>query len=339
MSYTTVAKNIRDKASKLNEVISNIERINFGSAWGGSAYTTQMNDLKSCLTALKTQRDNANKLADSLDNLQTYKDNDEKISSLNSSLRRLSDTPENQAAIASYRGQIKSLQSSNDTLKRTINSSIGGVSSSNVDIPLIDYKSSGDYKQYVVDLDDLLSIVQSGKLDQISRSGSLYTYYDREQFLGNIESIKQQYSGRDAVVNCAIGAISMAASVNKSIGYELIKGTNALQTTDAMVQGTDCCTFASWALSQGSNQITKTYSTSEFNQLGTKIDYSQAKKGDIFTNKWSTGGHVQVVVENHPEANFALVAESKGEGVVLTYIKYSTLQDNNYQARDLSSIY
>jgi cell wall-associated NlpC family hydrolase len=195
---------------------------------------------------------------------------------------------------------------------------------------------------YIVDLGSLYSLFANNSLSQISSSSSLYDYYSRDTVYGRISEIKNQYSGRQAAVNCALGIIDMAASVGKKLNYELLRGTNDLLTIDKLVTGSDCVSFASWAISQGSEKVTKTFSTQEFVNLGTKIDYSQAQVGDVFTLKYADrGGHVMLVVENHPEQGSCLVAEAGGEnrGVVLTEIKYSVLQDKKYTARDLTEFY
>ena len=63
--------------------------------------------------------------------------------------------------------------------------------------------------------------------------------------------------------------------------------------------------------------------------------------GDIYTNKYSGGGHVMLVVENHPETNSATVVHAAGreKGIMVEEMRYKILKDNNYIAQDLSGIY
>ncbi len=336
MDYSVFAEDIKNIISKLHDEIDSIDNINFDTVWSGNAHDTQITDLKNSLSTLTTQNNKILEFTNNLELLQKYKNNCSKISSLRTKLSNsLNDIERN-----SINDEISGLLNNNSEYKSNILSFISSISDNGTTVTLVNHEVSDNYMEYIVDLGELLNKVQSGDLSKISDNKSLYDYYNREELLANLDSIKSQYSGRDAVVNCALGVISMAASVNKSIDYELIKGTNRLQTTDAMVSGTDCCTFASWALSQGSDKITKTYSTKEFFDLGTPIEFSDAQVGDIFTmTRSSGGGHVMVVVDNAPQEGLALVAESKSDGVVLTRISYDTLKEYNYEARDLSSIY
>ncbi len=338
MNYSVIAQNIKSKIETFLNQLSILEQINFDEVWFGDAHDKQISELKQSFILLNEQKDNAINLTKALELLQTYKDNVDTIKSLQVKLNSLADN--DASNILNFKSKIETLQNSNINLKNSIIEIIYSITGEESQIELINYQVVDDYKEYIVNLAELLNKINSGDLSKISDSKSLYDYYNREELLANIDDIKSQYTGRNAVVNCALGVIDMAASVNKKINYELRRGSNSLLSTDELVTGTDCCTFAAWALSQGTNQVTKTFNTEEFNNLGTKIDYSSAQKGDIFTLKYSgSGGHVMVVIDNAPEAGRALVAEAKDDGVVLTNISYDTLEKYKYQARDLSSIY
>ncbi len=344
MSYSSLAQKINNNASMLEQSLSKIENNNLDSVWAGEAHDQLTSNLKTSVNVMKNQIDNSKKLANALDSLQKYKDNNDSISSYKSSLNGLPDTEEYSSKRDYYRSKISSLESQNSNLRSSINSSLSAISSISTQFDLIVYQPTNSYGEYVVDLGELLALFQSGKLKSMSdskkSSDSLYDFYSKEQVEGVLTQIKQNYRGRGAAVNCALGVMQMAANVGMKLDYDLLRGSNKLLTVDGIATGSDCVSFASWAISQGSDKIDKTYSTSEFVKLGNKIDYSQAVPGDVFTLKYSgSGGHVMLIVENHPETNSALVAEAKGDSVVLTNIKYSLLDKLKYSARDLSDFY
>lgn len=342
MGYNIIASKIRSETSLLENSIGSINGLSFDSVWSGEAHNTLISNLNSCVNSISSQKNLINKYADILDELQKYKDNKEKISSLNTSLSNLSNDEANNSRRNEIRSSISSLDKTNNAIRATINSFISSLTSYSTSFSKIDYDVSNElgYMEYIVDLGELYSLFANKKLDKISDSKNLYNYYSQEEAHRIIDSINAQYSGREAAVNCALGIINMAASVGKKLDYELLRGSNSLLSLDQVVSGADCVSFASWAISQGSDKVTKTFSTKEFVNLGNKINYEQAQQGDVFTLKYSSpGGHVMLVVENHPETQSALVAEAKQEGIVLTEIKYSILKDKKYSARDLTDFY
>ena len=346
MSYSALASKIRNNASNFEQSISKVDGVSFDGVWAGDASTKLNSDLKTVITTLKKQKNYSNILADALDSLQKYKNNKEKIEGYQSDLNRLDNTEENASKRSYYREKINTLQSENSTLKSKINNSLNGFVSVSSQLSLVNYQPSNQYTEFVVDLHEMLALFESGKLVQMSDSNSnkdsLYDFYSKEEVDRVLREINTKYSGRNAAVNSALGVMQLAAQVGMKLDYDLLRGSNKLLSTDGIATGSDCVSFASWAISQGSDKVNKTYSTTEFVNLGKKIDYASAKSGDVFALKYSDpGGHVMLIVENHPETNSALVAEAGGKdrGVVLTNIKYSTLKKLNYSARDLTDFY
>lgn len=342
MGYKDIAIKIKSNLSAYANSMSSIDTNGFNTVWYGNAHDNLISKLNSTLSSFDQCNTDLNGFVVALEELQQYKDNNEKISELQNSLSRLSTDVENENTRVSLRSSINDLQRTNTTLKNSILNRLNSINSINTNYEVITYEPSTDYMDYIVDLSDLYSLFANNSLSQISSNKSLYDYYSRSLVYEKMNEIKSQYSGRQAAVNCALGIIDMAASVGKKLNYELLRGTNDLLTLDKLVTGSDCVSFASWAISQGSDKVHKTFSTKEFVNLGNKISYEQAQVGDVFTLKYSgNGGHVMLVVENHPETGSCLVAEAGGEkrGVVLTEIKYSVLQDKKYTARDLTEFY
>lgn len=344
MSYSSIAENIRSKVDTLNTSISNCEEINFDSVWGGSAHNNLTSNLDSALKAIKTQRDNALNLADALDDLQIYKDNEEKIDSINYALSNISNTEENQETIRKYNNQISGLQTTNSSLKTSIKTAINAITSVSTQFELVNYEPSDNYKEYAVDLSEMLLLFESGALtklsDSNSSSDSLYDYYSEAEVDSMIAGIKEKYSGRDAAVNCALGVMQMAADVGLKLDYDWGGGHTTVTDIDAVATGVDCSAFASWAINQGASSTFNTRCTDSLVYVGDKVSYEDAQKGDILVYNSGGEGHVVMIVDNDPETQQFLVVEASGKnaGVIMQTRSYASLS-GTYQARDLSSIY
>ncbi len=345
MDYSALADKIRNNVSSLEQAIARVEAISLDSVWAGEAHDEMTSNLDTTLSSLKSQADYSVKLANALDSLQKYKSNRESINDLYSKVNRTPKTEENASAIQSYESQISSLKSENSSLKTSIQSAIGSVPYVSSQMSLVTYEPSKDYSDFVVDIDEMLALFQSGKLTKISdsngSSNSLYDFYSAEEVEGVISDIKQNYSGRDAAVNCALGVMQMAANVGMKLDYDFGGGHSAVTSLGQVATGTDCSSFASWAINQGASSTFGTVTTASLVSVGDKTSYENAKKGDILVYNNGSNGHVVMVVDNDPETQQFLVVEASGSktGVVMQTRSYSSLYSQNYQARDLTKIY
>lgn len=344
MSYSSVADSIRNKVTLLDNSISSCENINFDSVWAGDAHNNLTSNLDNAFKSIKIQRDNALTLADVLDDLQIYKDNEEKIDGIKYTLSNISNTEENQETIRKYNNQISGLQTTNSSLKTSIKTAINSISSVSSQFELVTYEPSNNYKDYAVDLSEMLMLFESGALNKLSdnngSSDSLYDYYTEAEVDSMITSIKEKYSGRDAAVNCALGVMQMAADVGLKLDYDWGGGHTSVTDIDAVATGVDCSAFASWAINQGAASTFNTRCTDSLIYVGNKVSYEDAQKGDILVYNSGGEGHVVMIVDNDPESQQFLVVEASGQnaGVIMQTRSYASLS-GTYQARDLSSIY
>lgn len=338
MSYTAIASSIKSNAKSLNTGSTAIKNISFDSIWSGDAHDKLTSNLKNVLAKIAKINESINSFSGALENLETYKNNKEQITKLTNEKNSLDTNSENyNSRKNTLTSQINSLTEKNRTLKSSINSAISGISSISSELNLVNSTPDNGYKEYVVDLYDFLKTFQSGNLTKISDNGSLYNYYSQDEVNNRINQIKQQYSGRDAAVNCALGVMQMAAKVGKKLDYDYGGGHTPTTSLGQVATGTDCSSFVSWAINQGTNSTFNTTTTYGLINQGKHIDYSAAQKGDILVNS----GHVVMVVDNDSSKGQVLVAEASGSntGVVLRTRSYTSLANSAYQARDLSSIY
>lgn len=342
MSYSSIASSIRSKVGLLDTALSATKNISFTGVWSGDACTAQTTNLKSSLENISSQRDLALKLADALDKLQQYKDNKTKIESLQRTLSGLSNTDENASTISSLRSQISQLQTTNNSLRSDIVAIVSGFSSVSTKYDIVSYEVSTDYGDYVVDLYDMLSLFRSGSLTKIPDSGknSLYDYYSEAEVDARMAEIKRQYSGRDAAVNCALGIMDIAADIGLKLDYDWGGGHVNNANVDHVASGVDCSGFASWAINQGAAEHFRTRGTISLVNVGERISYEDARKGDILVYNTGGSGHVVMIIDNDPETQQFLVVEAAGKdkGVIMQTRSYASLS-GTYQARDLSSIY
>ncbi len=340
MNYGEKAAAISKKCSLLEETLSAVKEVSFDSVWKGDAHDNLTDSLSTTVKKIKTEKENALTLVKALEKLDQYKNNDSSIKSYKNSLAGL-DSENDAQQITNINSKINSLNKENNSLKSSINSLINSITFVNSEFEAITYEDTTNYGDYIVDLGDFLSLFSTGALTKIpDNGGSLYDYYTEEEVDSMLANIKSQYSGRDAAVNCALGIMEMAADVGKKLDYDWGGGHSTITDVDDVATGVDCSAFASWAINQGSSETFTTRTTSSLINVGTRINYEDAQKGDILVYNTDGKGHVVMIVDNDPETQQFLVVEASGSnaGVVMQTRSYSSLS-GTYQARDLSSIY
>lgn len=344
MSYSSIASKINSALSSLDSKLNEIKGISFDSVWSGSAANTQITNLDKAVSQIQTQRNSLSSFAQMLEKLQQYKDNCESISNLRSRYASIPATEENEGTRSSLKSQIHSLETTNSGLKTSINQSLGAISSVSTEMEVISYEAESSYKEYVADIQELFTLNANGQLKQLKAGDSLYNYIPQEQVEGTLSDIKSQYSGRNAAVNCAVGLMQMAASVGVKLGYNYEVNTKSTHYStynpeafplSDVVNGTDCSSFVSWAVNQGAYGTFTTHSTKDFKSAGTKTSFANAKPGDVLA---FSGSHTALIVENHPDQGYFLVAEEGGKdrGLVIQKRYYNNIDAT---ARDMSSVY
>lgn len=341
MDYCAIAASIKEKAETMGSATSNIKSSSFDSIWKGSAHDNLISDLSNSLTRINDQKKSAKAFAEALEKIEKYKNNKKEIEILYASLDAIVDDETNSRANISKRkrigNKIEYYRGLNAGLRGTINSALNGISSINSELTKVNYDPTSDsnYKEYVVNIQELASLFKSGNLKTFgmsSNSSSFYDYYSNEEINTRLNEIKSQYTGRDAAVNCALGVMEMAASV----GGKLNLGWGTPSTTyDSNTLGNEYSSFASWAVNQGCSNNNLT--AAKIVNNGTSTTYEQAQKGDVLV---SSSGSLVMIVDNNTDEQEFLVAEvsNANDGVVVQSKSYASLT-GNYQALDLSSIY
>ena len=353
MDYGALASELTGMLTAFTEHVNTyVEPSSFEKIWTGDAANTLITELKTAKDISKFSG-YVNNFITALKNLQSYKTKKADLetkktarSTAESQLSLLTNTPENKYAIQSLNStisgldlQIKLLESSLASLKTTINTNLSAIGAIEATVTP---KTSADFKTnldgYICDIYELLQIFQSGTLTKIPDGGSLYDYYSKEEVQGVIDSIHEQYSGREAAVNSALAVISMAAKQGMKLDYDFGGGhsANGITTLDAVANGIDCSAFASWVVNQGSTETFQTRGSKSLLRVGAKTSYEDAQPGDILVSS----GHAQVIIANDPTTSTFLVAEASGSksGVMVRAKSYKSLV-GEYIARDMSSYY
>lgn len=338
MGYSAIASTIKDKAKSVNTAKNKIKTSSFDSIWKGSAHDTLITDLKDTITKIGNQKASADKFAEALVKIDKYKKNKEYIEFYRDKINNLVDTDKTKYSNAikrnRYNNKIENYNYFNSNLKREISSILNSIASVSSELDVVSYDSSlDDSNEYVVNVQDFLAMFNNQNLRTLGANNSrdFFDYYTQENFESRMNEIKSQYSGRDAAVNCALGAMEMAAKVGGKLN--LGWGPDFNETQDVVI-GAKYNSFASWAVNQGS-EIDMT-ATGIIN-AGNNTKYEDAQKGDILV---SSSGQIVMIVDNDAEEQQFVLAEVSNpeDGVVVQAKSYASLT-GTYRAMDLSSIY
>lgn len=342
MEYSQIAITLNDKKMAIETSLNQINQISFESIWSGLAYSKLTTDLKTILEIINIQKTNIETYISGLNMLQSYKNNKEKLTAMQSQLSNIPNTSENSKVIETLVSQINSFINANQILREKINETFQAIAPISQLLDEIGYKAQTT-GTYITDVQGLYELFKNNQLTKIPDSGknSLYDYYSEEEVEQVLNEVQNLYQGRDAAVNSALAIMQLAANVGIKLDYDWGGGHVEVTQNKHLATGVDCSAFASWAINQGSTETFTTRTTAGLIQVGQKIDYSQAQKGDILVYNNGENGHVVVVVENNPEAKTFIVAEAAGQdvGVILKERSYSSLNSGSYQARDLTEYY
>lgn len=177
----------------------------------------------------------------------------------------------------------------------------------------------------------------------ILEKNNLKEFYEENYINNYIKEIEDNYKGREKSVNIALAYIKLAADKNYKLPYIFGGGHNKnVLSTDDVLKGVDCSSFASYIVNEGPTKefaVTDTWTLEK--RLSNKQEkFSDAKPGDLLIRNNPSSGHVVVVVENNKEKNEFIVAEAKGtaSGVVLSKRDYDSCKDV-YKAFSLEDWY
>lgn len=346
MSYSSIASQIRSYCSSISSICSGINSSELDSIWSGSAHDTLTNNLSIATSAMDDELSQLESFADILVKVDEYKDILKDItdleSKINNWLANVTEEYNYSSEISSAQRNISSLENKKENLKKEIRTALSGISSSSTQFTVIEAEDATDLSSIAFDVRALLAKFQQGGLVKMGNGDTLYNYYNQNDVENYLSTIKTQYSGRNAAVNCTLAMIDLAADVGGKLNYNWGGGHNESYTsTSSVAAGADCSAFASWAVNQGSVDPFATMTTSGLINQGTNIDYSNAQAGDLLVKDNNGDGHVVFVIENDPATQTVIVAEanSSAVGTILSTKTYDSLAGQSYLARDMSSIY
>ncbi len=342
MSYKDLASKINQKYINVEESLSFVKEISFASNWQGKAKESLIPTLEKILSDFDTVGPLISNFTTALEQLETYKNKKEKIVSLKNQYNSIPNTKDNVKRKNNLSSQINTMISDNRNLRKSIESKLNSITPIT---PTLDTTMSpillNSNGTLIVDAHQLLEKFNSGTLKKLGDSDSLYNYFTEAEVDQLLQNIKNNYQGRYLAINSALGIVDLAASKNLKLDYDWGGGHVNVTDVDHVATGTDCSAFVSWAINQGASGTFTTRTTSGLKNVGTTINYQDAQTGDILVYNNGENGHVVMIVENNPETETFIVVEANGsnKGVILQTKKYSSLKNNNYQAKDLSEIY
>ena len=247
MSYITAASKIKSNVDNLKTQTTMIKNIDFNSVWSGDAHGKLTANLNEIIAKINTETTNLSNFVTSLNLLDDYKTKNEELKRMKNRLSSIPDDEEHAGERSELSEAISELEKELVNLKSRIIALIN-FSSNATSFELVSFKpDESTYKDftYVVDIDNLKSLAENNMLSQLNENETLYDYYSKEEIDSTIESIKSEYIGREAAVNCTLAVMQMAANVGKKLRYG-----NSRDVYDIAIRS-DCSVFASWAINQG----------------------------------------------------------------------------------------
>lgn len=166
-------------------------------------------------------------------------------------------------------------------------------------------------------------------------------------------TILKNYSDRDASAMSILLPMALSADCGYRITYEHYgtglydtkdKDTRYSATIDVMLGGSDCNAVVSYGTAQGATVPFSWLDVEEFRDRDYnkyRIPYAEAQTADVLVSY--NGTHVVMVIENNPENETMIIAESTGGGNMLTEWSYSEILSGRYHgglgAYDMSRYY
>ncbi len=342
MKYDSISKDIKTMYVAVKEYISEIRNIGLGTVWSGDAYNNLSNKLNEVLEKFEIEVTNLENYTKALEYMDVYIQKLEELDKLETELNNLSDDEDDQARRSELITKIAQLEAEVGELKQKITELIVFKVSDSGSYDLVAFEiDENSYKDftYLVDLDKLIFLSDEKMLVPLDDDETLYDYYTDEEIETTLESIKANYSGREASVNCALALIQMAADVGKKLKYG-----GSRDIYDIAIRS-DCSVFASWAINQGTeNEDFTKKNVITLADSGKKYQsYSEAKPGDVLYHLGSDRSkyHATFLVKNDTENKIVTIAEAsnKKNGVRLRTMSYDTLRQSGYKAVDMSEYY
>jgi hypothetical protein len=344
MSYSSIAAEIRKNVNEMKSLTTNVKSIDFDNIWSGDAHSKLTSNLEHVVSKSNAECTNLSNFATALDLLESYRTKKNYMDECKKRLSSLSSDEKYDKQRADLSKEISNLESELSSLKSRIQAMIK-FSANTADYELVTYQTdTSTYKDftYLYDFENLMQLNRTGRLKLFNweqGKETLYDYYSKEYVDSVLAEIKDQYSGREAAVNCTLAMIQLAADVGKKLTYD-----GSLDIYDIGVKS-DCAVFASWGVNQGTRygdfdkkNVLNLY------RSGTEYKYyEEALPGDVLVHFGAdrTSYHAIFLVKNDTDNKVVTIAEAGGSsiGVRIREMEYKELQERHYRAVSMSQYY
>lgn len=289
-----------------------------------------------------------NSFASAIDLLSQYKMIKEEIKKSESII---SNTSADDSMLSTYKTQLLELNDKKEKLKIQIEGLLASIITSVINQSISKFAdttgllglspAAGSSSLSTEEITSLLNSMDN--LKKLSDSDNLNNYYSPGYIEDVMNNIKNgSGSNRQKAIDSALTLIKLAADKGVKLDYDY-GGAHGNVTTSGLLSGTDCSSFVSYCLNQGSNKhFDETTVTFANKFAGNSVDYVNAKPGDILNVNSSAHAHVEMIVENYPAEKYFITAEasSSSTGVKLTKVTYDYAKNHyGFSAYDMSSVY
>ena len=196
---------------------------------------------------------------------------------------------------------------------------------------------------------DINAIVESIDKDELRKLGdneNLASFYEEGYIQNIMDDIKNSkyLSGREKAVKSALTLIQLAADKGVKLDYDFGGGhVSGSVTTNMVLSGVDCSSFASFIINQGTSHDVISMDTGCLANKYSKYttDYSNAKPGDLLNVHSSKGKHVEIIIENHPEEGYFITAEARSSdsGIELNRTSYNECKSCGQNVYNMDDVY
>lgn len=282
------------------------------------------------------------KFASALDYNEKYEKIKDKCELVQSSYEIAVSSDDTELA-SQYRKELSALQQEKEKLKILIESLLSSVAGVKIDIVestiLETYSTSTAIS---TNTDELL--LAMGGLRKLGEKETLASFYEEGYIQEVLADIQKNYSGRDIAVQSALALIKLAADKGVKLDYDFGGAHDGTEvTTNDVLKGVDCSSFASFIINQASTKSYPNMTTgtlkNNFSQY--KVNYEDAKPGDLLNYHRGDNGHVEIIIENHPEEGYFITAEAKStpDGIVLSKTSYSSCRSSGQDVYNMDEVY
>lgn len=225
MDYEAKANMVSAALSNAETLVTSINGGAFEGVWSGAAHDNLVTNLDDAKKKLDQQFSQVKNYVEVLNLVSSYKTTKEKRDNLineKSSMELLNETdPSSVSRLNDVVNEINGLSSNLDLIKAKINALLGSISTMSSTLREINYVPEDTYSNYLMTIENLVTLGKSGVLTRLNDGSNLYDYYDEGQVNQYVNVITSDTSDVNEIVNAVMGLGAMSNAVGKELEVDI----------------------------------------------------------------------------------------------------------------------